>query len=104
MCDGGVDVPHSDTRFPGSVKNGKEVEADADKHREYIFGGHVADHMRFRQDKDDGSFEKQFSQYIKLGLGPDDLEDMYAKCHAAIRANPSLPRAADEKGSFGVRS
>ena len=44
--DGGLDVPHSDKRFAGFKKDEKQL--DADFHRNYIFGGHVASYMRVR--------------------------------------------------------
>ncbi|XP_072970031.1 large ribosomal subunit protein uL18-like [Typha angustifolia] len=42
--DGGIDIPDSDKRFAGFKKNGKQL--DAEVHRKYIFGGHVASDMR----------------------------------------------------------
>ena len=43
----------------------------------------------------------QFSQYIKNGLTADGLEEMYTKCHAAIRKDPTpkkkVERPADAK-------
>ncbi|KAK8913701.1 60S ribosomal protein L5 [Platanthera zijinensis] len=42
--DGGLDIPHSDKRFAGFKKDDKQL--DAEVHRKYIFGGHVADYMR----------------------------------------------------------
>lgn len=42
--DGGLDIPHSDKRFAGYSKEGKQL--DAEVHRKYIFGGHVAAYMR----------------------------------------------------------
>ncbi|KAJ4839193.1 60S ribosomal protein L5, partial [Turnera subulata] len=42
--DGGLDIPHSDKRFAGFSKDGKQL--DADVHRKYIFGLHVAAYMR----------------------------------------------------------
>lgn len=44
--DGGLDIPHSDKRFAGFKKDGKQL--DAEFHREYIFGGHIASYMRVR--------------------------------------------------------
>lgn len=31
----------------------------------------------------------QFSQFIKNGITADGLEEMYTKCHAAIREDPT---------------
>merc|ERR1712112_512108 len=46
-ADGGLDIPHSDTRFPGY--DGEEKKLDTEVHRKHIFGGHVADYMRHLQ-------------------------------------------------------
>jgi hypothetical protein len=42
--DGGLDIPHSEKRFAGFKKDDKQL--DADIHRKYIYGGHVADYMK----------------------------------------------------------
>lgn len=42
--DGGLDIPHSEKRFAGFSKDSKQL--DADVHRKYIYGGHVAAYMR----------------------------------------------------------
>jgi large subunit ribosomal protein L5e len=44
--DGGLDIPHSDKRFAGFSKDSKQL--DAEVHRKYIYGGHVAAYMRVR--------------------------------------------------------
>ena len=41
-----MDIPHSDKRFAGFDKDKKEL--DADVHRKYVFGGHVAAYMKVR--------------------------------------------------------
>lgn len=41
--DGGLDIPHSDKRFAGFGKDNKQL--DAEIHRKYIYGGHVAAYM-----------------------------------------------------------
>merc|ERR1712098_416065 len=35
---------------------------------------------------------RHFSRYIKAGITADSMEDMYKKCHAAIRKDPA-PKA-----------
>ncbi|RWR71910.1 60S ribosomal protein L5-like protein [Cinnamomum micranthum f. kanehirae] len=45
--DGGLDIPHSDKRFAGYNKDDKQLDAEA--HRKYILGGHVASYMRVRK-------------------------------------------------------
>lgn len=84
--DGGLDIPHDVKRFPGYDGESKEFHAEV--HRKHIFGQHVADYMRLLQQDDEDAYKKQFSQYIKLGISPDTVEDMYKKAHAAIRENP----------------
>ncbi|KAL3621606.1 hypothetical protein CASFOL_036518 [Castilleja foliolosa] len=41
--DGGLDIPHSEKRFAGFSKDTKQLDAEA--HRKYIYGGHVASYM-----------------------------------------------------------
>merc|ERR1712018_624718 len=92
--DGGIDIPHSEKRFPGYDTESKELNADV--HRGHIFGIHVADYMRHLIEEDEDTYKKQFSRYIKNGVTADGMEDMYKKCHAAIRKDPS-PKAKVEK-------
>lgn len=44
-ADGGLDIPHSEKRFPGYDRDAKEY--DADMHRERIMGGHVGEYMEY---------------------------------------------------------
>jgi len=100
-CDGGVDVPHNDRRFPGSKKEGEEFKGDPEVVKKYIFGGHVADYMRSLSENNEEAFNRQFKRYVDAGLGPDDLEAVFKKAHAAIRKDPLLQRNPLEKGYFG---
>lgn len=84
--DGGLDIPHSHKRFPGY--DGESKEFNPEIHRKHIFAQHVAEYMRMLMDDDEDAYKKQFSQYIKLGITPDEMEDIYKKAHAAIRAEP----------------
>lgn len=84
--DGGLYVPHSERRFPGYDREAKEYNAEV--HRARIFGQHVADYMKSLQEEDEDVYKKLFSQYIKNDVKADDLEELYKKVHAAIRANP----------------
>lgn len=100
-CDGGLDIPHSDKRFPGSkVNEDGELETDSEVQRKYIFGGHVSDYMKKLQEEDEQAYDRQFKLYIRAGVGADDIEDMYTKAHAAIRADPNKKRAGTELGRF----
>jgi len=85
-CDGGLDIPHSENRFPGYDEESKKLKAET--HRSHIFGLNVANYMRQLQEDDEDSFKRQFSKYIKEGIVADSIEETYKKAHSAIRANP----------------
>jgi len=84
--DGGIDIPHSEKRFPGFDNESKEFNAEV--HRKHIFGQHVAEYMKLLSEEDENAYSKQFSQYIKLGINPEELEGIYKAAHAKIRAEP----------------
>jgi large subunit ribosomal protein L5e len=73
--DGGIAVPQS-----------KSFEASVLK--DYIYGEHVANYMRELQEEDEEMYASHFAKYIAAGVSADDMEDMYANAHKAIRANP----------------
>lgn len=85
--DGGLDIPHKNTRFYGY--NREEKSYDAEAHRDKIFGKTIAEYMDSLKEDDNELYEKQFSRYIKNGITGDMLEDIYANAHKAIRADPS---------------
>ena len=58
--DGGLDIPHSEKRFPGYDSESKELNADV--HRQHIFGLHVAEYMKSLQEEDEEQFKKHFSR------------------------------------------
>lgn len=89
--DGGLDIPHSDKRFAGYSKESKQL--DAEVHRKYIYGGHVAAYMRTLIEDEPEKYQLQFSEYIKRGIEPDDMEEMYKKVHAGIRADPTVKKS-----------
>ncbi|XP_022151864.1 60S ribosomal protein L5 [Momordica charantia] len=84
--DGGLDIPHSEKRFAGFSKDGKQL--DAEVHRKYIFGGHVAAYMRTLMEDEPEKYQSHFSEYIKKGIDADNIEGLYKKVHAAIRKDP----------------
>ena len=100
-ADGGIEIPHSDRRFPGYDAESKSLNAEI--HRKYIFGQHVADYMKHLMDEDENAYKKQFAQYIKLGITADEVEDIYKKAHAAIRANPDAVKKEAKKLPEGKR-
>jgi large subunit ribosomal protein L5e len=93
-ADGGLDIPHSEKRFPGYDRDSKEY--DADMHRERIFGGHVGEYMEYLEEEDQTKYQEQFASYIKNSIEPDGLEELYEGVHEKIREDPS----PSEKKSF----
>ncbi|XP_057424313.1 60S ribosomal protein L5 isoform X2 [Lotus japonicus] len=89
--DGGLDIPHSDKRFAGFDKEKKEL--DAEVHRKYVFGGHVAAYMKTLIEDEPEKYQSHFSEYIKRGIEADGLEELYKKVHAAIRADPTSKKS-----------
>jgi len=92
--DGGLNVPHSETRFVGYKSDAKKL--DAAVLRKYIFGGHVADYMKLLEKDNPERYKQQFSAYLDAGVKPGDIEAIYKKVHAGIRANP-LPEKKEKK-------
>ena len=41
-------------------------------------------------------YQSQFSEYIKKGIEADDMEELYKKVHAAIRADPTAKKSEKE--------
>jgi len=84
--DGGIDIPHSNKRFPGYDNESKEYNPEA--HKIHILGNHVASYMQQLLDEDEEAYKRQFSQFVKQGITADAVEKMYRDAHAAIRADP----------------
>jgi len=93
--DGGIDIPHSTKRFPGYDDESKDFNAEV--HRKHIFGVHVSDYMKHLMEEDEEAYKKQFSGYIKNGITSEAIEEIYQKCHAAIRKDPSHTKKAVAK-------
>merc|ERR1711915_29264 len=86
-ADGGLDIPHSEKRFPGYDRDAKEY--DAEMHRERIFGGHVGEYMEYLEEEDNTKYQQQFASYIDEDIEADGLEELYEGVHEAIREDPS---------------
>lgn len=93
-ADGGLDIPHSNKRFPGY--DGESNEFNAEVHRDHIFGKHVGNYMRQLQDDDEEAYKRHFSQYIKHGITADNIEEIYQKAHKAIREDPEHKPSSKE--------
>jgi large subunit ribosomal protein L5e len=103
--DGGLNIPHSEKRFPGSSKSDEGYEYDPELHKKLIYGEHVAEYMQELENGDDAeAYQKQFSQFIKAGLQSSSIAPLYKKIHAAIRKDPNLKRGSLDLGSFKARA
>merc|ERR1719393_136993 len=87
-ADGGLNIPHSEKRFPGYDREAKDF--DGETHKKYIFGGHVAEYMELLEEEDPDRYQAQFSKYIEKEIEGDSLEEMYQNAHEAIREDPSF--------------
>lgn len=84
-CDGGINVPHSTRRFPGTPAE-KGAETDFEVTRKYIFGGHIAEYMNQLAEEDEEAFATQFAVAKAAGIKGDDLEAIFQGIHDKIRA------------------
>ncbi|KAL5342391.1 hypothetical protein BJX70DRAFT_386191 [Aspergillus crustosus] len=84
--DGGIFVPHSQSRFPGYDLEAEEL--DAETLRSYIFAGHVAEYMEGLADDDEERFRGQFHKYTDNEVDAGDIEELYGEAHKAIREDP----------------
>jgi len=94
-ADGGLNIPHSEKRFPGYDREAKDY--DVDVHKKYIFGGHVAEYMELLEEEDPERYQTQFAKYIEEGIEGDSLEDMYTEAFGKIREDPSYTKTEKEK-------
>jgi len=85
--DGGLEIPHSTKRFPGSTNDGKY---NAEQHKARIFGQHVAKYIHtLQEDGEEEVLTRQFGDYVKYNLTtPEAIEALYKNAHKAIRENP----------------
>merc|ERR1712205_8819 len=85
-ADGGLNIPHSEKRFPGYDREGKDF--DAETHKKYIFAGHVTEYMELLEEEDPDRYQLQFAKYIEEEIEGDSLEDMWTEVHSKIREDP----------------
>ena len=95
--DGGLNIPHSEKRFPGYDRDAKDF--DAETHKKYIFAGHVAEYMELLEEEDPDRYATQFAKYIEEELAGDELEEKWGEVHAAIREDPSYTKT-EKKSSY----
>lgn len=89
--DGGLDIPHNEKRFAGYEQDEKEF--DPEILRKYIYGGHVGEYMEEMMEEDPEKYQCHFAEYLKNGIEPDNLEELYESVHEAIRADPAQKKA-----------
>jgi large subunit ribosomal protein L5e len=95
--DGGIHVPHSTKRFPGTSDDGKY---NAALHRERIFGVHVQKYMKVLKDEGEEDYKTQFRVWDETlkAAKVDTVEKLYTKIFDEIRKNPdAVPKKAHEK-------
>jgi len=93
--DGGLEIPHSPSRFVGYSKEEKALKADV--LRKHIFGGHVADYMKSLRDENNTKYQRHFGDYIKANIKPEELEKKWAAVHKAIRDSPAAKKSNKPK-------
>ena len=54
---------------------------DADRLRQYLVGGHVADYMRYLMEEDEDKYKSHFSRFIKEGITPDNVSGLEHVLH-----------------------
>jgi large subunit ribosomal protein L5e len=86
-ADGGLDIPHSEKRFPGYDRDSKEY--DADMHRERIFGGHVGEYMEYLEEEDNQKYQEHFRKYLEHKVSADGFEELLESVHEKIREDPT---------------
>jgi len=92
--DGGLNIPHSETRFVGY--DADEEKLNADVLRKHIFGVHISEWMKSLKNDNPDSYKRHFSQYIKTGINPDELEKKWTAVHAAIRKDPEVKKSTKQ--------
>merc|ERR1712025_488026 len=103
---GGIDIPHSNRRFPGFDAESKEYNAEV--HKEHILGQHVSKYMESLLEDDEEAYKKQFSQFVKHGIRADPLraekpdKDVKVKRWTAKRLSiqQRKARVAQKKAAF----
>nr|6ZU5_LD0 Chain LD0, uL18 [Paranosema locustae] len=95
--DGGLVMPHSLKRVPGYVS---EEEFDSEVFRNKLFGKILAGYMKEMMENYPEKYKKTFQEYIKKGINPDDLENIYENAFKKIREDPS--RVSKTHGDYSI--
>ena len=89
--DGGLHVPHSTKRFPGSTNDDDTWKYNAAVHRKRIFGVHVQEYMEVLKKNDPEGYKRQFSRWDAFLKGRK-IEEVYQQVFDAIRKNPKFEK------------
>ena len=57
---------------------------------------HISLIMQTLMEDEPEKYQTHFSRYIKKGIEPESIEEVYKKVHAAIRADPSPKKTQKE--------
>merc|ERR1712158_91157 len=106
FLDVGLNRTTTGNKVFGALKgafDGESKEFDAETHCGYIFGSNIKDYMDSSKEENDETYAKQFSKYIKAGIEPDHLEDLYSKVHENIRKDPAYKKVDNKKAGESKR-
>jgi len=99
--DGGIQIPHSEKRFPGYTRGEEKGDSsyDANVHRERILGVHVDKYMAELKEEGAEDYKKQFAKWDEClqKSGCASVEALYTKVHAAIRKDPAHTKKAKKE-------
>jgi len=95
VADGGVYIPHSQSRFPGYKADAPE--GDNKVLRDRIFGGHIDVYLKKLKGTERESV--QFRRWLEClqKTGSKSVEALYQKVHAEIRKAPEFVKRAAKK-------
>lgn len=79
--DGGLHIPHSPKIFPGYAP---DTDAHVQALHDRIHGKTVATYMAMLRETDNDKYHRMFSRYIKAGIGPEHLEQMYKDVYEKV--------------------
>jgi len=90
--DGGLDIPHSEKRFPGfDVESG---EYNAEEHVARIVGSQTKLAMEFfKESKGEEAFAKHFKAYVDAGVTAENVEGHFRALFDKIKADPTPSHA-----------
>jgi len=95
--DGGLKVPHNEKRFPGYDTEAKKFDPATLKKR--IFGEHVSAYMKKMKEEKPDRYRQRFSQYVKNGIAPDQVTEMYKKSPRCHPCRPNSHQKSRKRGS-----